>query len=58
VGIKTDKENNLNFILAVGAGSTIDCSKLIATGVFYSSDPWHLILDYLFYSSMSLNNTT
>ncbi|MCK9225229.1 MAG: iron-containing alcohol dehydrogenase [Candidatus Muirbacterium halophilum] len=39
-GIKICKENNIDFILAVGAGSVIDCSKAIASGSLYDGDPW------------------
>src|SRR5690625_4348008 len=31
-GIQLCKENNINFILAVGGGSVIDCCKAIAVG--------------------------
>ena len=31
-GIELCKKNNVDFILAVGGGSTIDCSKAIAVG--------------------------
>ncbi len=39
VGIKICKENNIQLILAVGGGSTIDASKCIALGYFYDGDP-------------------
>lgn len=39
-GIKLVKENNLDFILAVGGGSVIDCSKAIACGALYEGDVW------------------
>ena len=44
-GIKLCKENQLGGILAVGGGSSIDCSKVIAAGVKYDGDPWDLVLD-------------
>ena len=31
-------------ILAVGGGSTIDCSKAIAAAAYYEGDAWDLIL--------------
>ncbi|MBN1970502.1 MAG: iron-containing alcohol dehydrogenase [Candidatus Delongbacteria bacterium] len=37
------KQNDLDFILAVGGGSVIDCSKAIATAVFYNGDPWDFL---------------
>lgn len=39
-GIALIKENQLDFILAVGGGSVIDCGKAISAGVFYEGDPW------------------
>lgn len=43
-GIKIIRDNDLNFILAVGGGSVIDSAKLIAPGVFAKGDPWDLVL--------------
>ncbi len=43
-GIKICRENNIDFILAIGGGSTIDCSKAIATGYYYDGDPWDLVI--------------
>ena len=43
-GVKLCKENNIDVILAVGGGSTIDCSKAIAAGVFYEGDDlWEMV---------------
>ncbi|MZK51817.1 iron-containing alcohol dehydrogenase [Clostridium beijerinckii] len=42
-GIKICKENNVEVVLAVGGGSTIDCAKVIAAGVKYEGDPWNLV---------------
>lgn len=42
-GVKLCKENNIDVILAVGGGSTIDCSKVIAAGYYYDQDPWDLV---------------
>ncbi len=42
-GIELCRENNIDVILAVGGGSTIDCSKAIGAGVFYEGDPWDLV---------------
>jgi len=44
-GIKLCKEENVNFILAVGGGSVIDSSKAIAMGVKYKGDFWDLYDD-------------
>lgn len=43
--IQIIKENNIEFILAVGGGSTIDCTKLIAAGAFYEGDPWDIVIN-------------
>ena len=43
-GVKLCKENNIDVILAVGGGSTIDCSKAIAAGVFFDGeDLWQMV---------------
>ena len=42
-GVKLCKENNIDVILAVGGGSTIDCAKVVAAGAFYDGDPWDLV---------------
>jgi len=39
-GIKLCKEENVDFILAVGGGSTIDSAKAIAAGTVYDGDFW------------------
>ena len=39
-GIKLCKEQNIDFILAVGGGSVIDSAKAIAAGVFADHDVW------------------
>ncbi|MBQ6553321.1 MAG: iron-containing alcohol dehydrogenase [Clostridia bacterium] len=42
-GVRLCKENDIDVILAVGGGSTIDCSKAIAAGVFYEGDLWQMV---------------
>lgn len=42
-GISLVKENNLDFILAVGGGSVIDCAKAIAAGSHYDGDVWDIV---------------
>ncbi len=37
------KKEGIDVILAVGGGSTIDCSKFIASGTFYDGDAWDLV---------------
>lgn len=39
-GIKICKDNNIDFILAVGGGSAIDSAKAIGAGVKYDGDVW------------------
>ena len=39
-GIELCKKENIDFILAVGGGSTIDSSKAIAVGALYDGDFW------------------
>ena len=43
-GIKIIRENNLDFILAVGGGSVIDCAKAVSAGVGYAGDPWDFLI--------------
>jgi alcohol dehydrogenase len=42
-GIEICKEENIEFILAVGGGSVIDCTKAIAAGAKYDGDVWDFI---------------
>lgn len=42
-GVKICRENNIDFILAVGGGSAIDCSKIIAGSFDYDGDPWDIV---------------
>lgn len=38
------REQKLDFVLAVGGGSIIDCAKVIAAAVSYAGDPWDFCL--------------
>ncbi|NMH68543.1 iron-containing alcohol dehydrogenase [Bacillus sp. RO3] len=42
-GVEISKENNIDFILAVGGGSVIDCTKAIAAGAKYDGDAWDFV---------------
>lgn len=42
-GIDICKQENIDFILAVGGGSTIDCTKAIAAGAKSEADIWDIV---------------
>lgn len=42
--IALGRENGSDFLLAVGGGSVIDGTKLIAAGLLYDGDPWEIVL--------------
>ncbi|WP_433744020.1 iron-containing alcohol dehydrogenase [Falsibacillus pallidus] len=42
-GIEICKKENIDVLLAVGGGSVIDCTKLIAAGAKYDGDAWDLV---------------
>ena len=42
-GRKLCRENDIDVILAVGGGSTIDCAKAIAAAVYYEGDLWEMV---------------
>ena len=41
-GVSLAKENNVDFILAIGGGSVIDCSKVIAAAACTDEDIWEM----------------
>jgi butanol dehydrogenase len=38
------KENDVDYIIAAGAGSVIDCCKAIAAARYYNGDPWDFFI--------------
>ena len=42
--IALGREKKVDFLLAVGGGSVIDGTKLIAAGLCYGGDPWDIVL--------------
>ena len=44
-GVALIREHQLDVILAVGGGSVVDASKVMAAGVYYEGDAWDLMLD-------------
>lgn len=42
--IDLGKENNIDFVLAVGGGSVLDGTKLIAAGIASDKDAWDIVL--------------
>jgi len=44
-GAEICKENDIELVLAIGGGSSIDCAKVIAAARYYDGDPWDLVLE-------------
>lgn len=42
--IQTGKENHVDYLLAVGGGSVLDGTKLIAAGIASDKDAWEIVL--------------
>jgi len=43
-GAEICKKEKIDVLLAVGGGSTIDCTKVIAAAAFYEGDSWDLVI--------------
>ncbi len=44
-GVELCKTQNIDMVLAIGGGSTIDCAKVIAAGAKYDGDAWDLVIN-------------
>lgn len=44
-GAQLCRDNDIDVVLAVGGGSTIDCAKVIAGATFYDGEAWDLVID-------------
>ena len=42
-GVEICKKEGIEFIVSIGGGSTLDCSKAISCGALYDGDPWDLV---------------
>ncbi|MDF2036590.1 iron-containing alcohol dehydrogenase [Cytobacillus oceanisediminis] len=47
-GVEICKAEGIDFLLAVGGGSVIDCTKAIAAGAKYAGDAWDLVIKKAF----------
>ncbi|USK49320.1 iron-containing alcohol dehydrogenase [Bacillus sp. CMF12] len=47
-GVEICKAEDIDFLLAVGGGSVIDCTKAIAAGAKYAGDAWDLVIKKAF----------
>ena len=43
-GVEICKKDGIEFIVSIGGGSTLDCSKAISCSAFYDGDPWDLVI--------------
>ncbi|MEG0470154.1 MAG: iron-containing alcohol dehydrogenase, partial [Longicatena sp.] len=44
-GVEICRKEQIDVVLPIGGGSTIDCAKVIAGAVTYAGDPWDIVLD-------------
>lgn len=45
------KENKIDYLLAVGGGSVVDATKLIAAGVNFNGEPWDILEKHATFTS-------
>jgi hypothetical protein len=43
-GAQIAREENCDIVIALGGGSTMDASKVIAAALYYDGDPWDMIM--------------
>ena len=43
-GVELCHQNDVQMVLAIGGGSTIDCAKVVAAGAKYDGDAWDLVI--------------
>lgn len=53
-GVCLCREHEIQVVLAVGGGSTIDCSKVIAAATYHEKDAWDFVLTQKGYQGKSL----
>lgn len=44
-GVELCRANDIEVVLPIGGGSTIDCAKVIAASISYEGDPWDIVID-------------
>lgn len=44
-GVEICREHDIDIVLAIGGGSTIDCSKGIAAAYYYDGEAWDIVVD-------------
>lgn len=44
-GVEICKEKEIQVVVPIGGGSTIDCAKVVAAGACYDGDAWDLVLN-------------
>lgn len=44
-GVEFCRANDIEVVLPIGGGSTIDCAKVIAASISYEGDPWDIVID-------------
>lgn len=52
--IALGKENKVDFLLAVGGGSVLDGTKLIAAGLNYDGDAWDIVLKGSYFQTVPM----